>query len=214
MEISSLGSGCTYAMSPESTKLRQVLISRGRVVARREQLVGSVRLHKTLFIDSTIPRELDVSWVVISLGSSDTQEQYAGIRLHIAQSIIGDFAEQECYLDLDEVQEFLNGIDVVNSFRGDLEGSLSETRDVFYASKEDVRIGIHKTSGESALRPYLSLMGNGDVHLFTAENELEDLDTSSLVQEGSSLPIIGDEFAGLRALTNSALGELRRIVAI
>jgi hypothetical protein len=192
-------------MTADTSKLRQVLIARGKVITRREQLVGSIRLHKPLGYGVTFPRELEVSWVVISIGSSDSQEQYAGVRMHM-QSIGNDVAEQECYLDAEEVQEFIEGMDVVSSFRGNLGQSLSETRDAYYSSKEDARVGIYKSPGESELRPYLSLLASGDVHFFTADNDEPSDDSSSLV------PVKGDEFTPLRTLTSSALEDLRLIV--
>ena len=198
-------------MTADTSKLRQVLIAKGKVITRREQLVGSIRLHKPLGYGVTYPRELEVSWVVISIGSSDSQEQFSGVRMHM-QSIGNDVAEQECYLDAEEVQEFLDGIDVVSSFRGSLGQSLSETRDAYYSSKEDARVGIYKSSGESELRPYLSLLSSGDIHFFTVDNDELAVDNDEPNDDSSSLvPVKGDEFTPLRTLTASALEDLRLI---
>jgi hypothetical protein len=190
-------------MTFDTTKLRQVLITRGKVVARREQVVGSIRVHKPLGFGITFPRELEVSWVLISLGSSETKEQYAGVRLHL--SALGDEApEQDCYLDAEEVQEFIDGIDVVSSSRDTISQLLSETRDIYYSSKEDARVGIYKASDESDLKPYISLQSSGAVHLFTVDDDQSSGETSALV------PAKGDEFTPLKALAFSALQDLTK----
>jgi len=190
-------------MTFDNTKLRQVLITRGKVVARREQVVGSIRVHKPLGFGITVPREVEVSWVILSLGSSESKEQYAGVRLHL-NSFGDDVPEQDCYLDAEEVQEFINGIDVVSSSRDAMIQSLSETRDIYYSSKEDARVGIYKGSEESDLKPYISLQTNGELHLFTVEDDQSADETSALV------PVKGDEFTPLKTLACSALHDLTR----
>jgi len=195
------------AMTVDTTKLRQVLITRGKVVARREQVIGSIRVHKPLGFGISFPRELEVSWVIISLGSSESKEQYAGVRLHL-HSIGDDVPEQDCYLDAEEVQEFIDGIDVVSSSRDAMTQSLSETRDIYYSSKEDARVGIYKGSEESDLKPYISLQTNGEVHLFTVEDDQSAVETSALV------PVKGDEFTPLKKLAGSALQDLTRTLSL
>jgi hypothetical protein len=194
------------SMTFDTTKLRQVLITRGKVVARREQVVGSIRVHRLLGFGITFPRGLEVSWVVISLGSSETKEQYSGVRLHL--NALGDeVPDQDCYLDAEEVQEFIDGIDVVSSSRDAIGQSLSETRDVYYSSKEDARVGIYKASGESDLKPYISLQTNGEVHLFTVDDDQSAGETSALV------PVKGDEFTPLKTLASTALHDLTQTLS-
>jgi hypothetical protein len=190
----------------DTTRLRQVLITRGKVVARREQVVGTIRVHKPLGFRITIPRELEVSWVIISLGSSETKEQCAGVRLHLHAR--GDTPGQDCYLDAEEVQEFIDGIDVVSSCRDAISQSLSETRDVYYSSKEDARVGIYKLSDDPDLKPYISLQTGGEVHLFAVDNDESAGDTSALV------PVKGDEFAPLKTLASSALKDLTQTLGL
>lgn len=194
-------------MTFDTTKLRQVLIARVKVVARREQVVGSIRVHRPLGFGITFPRELEVSWVVISLGSSETKEQYSGVRLHL-HAVGDDVSEQDCYLDAEEVQEFIDGIDVVSSSRESISQSLSETRDIYYSSKEDARVGIYKVSGESDLKPYISLQTGGDVHLFTADDDQSSGETSALV------PVKGDEFTPLKILICNAFQDLTQTLTL
>jgi hypothetical protein len=166
-------------------------------------VVGSIRVHKPLGFGITVPREMEVSWVILSLGSSESKEQYAGVRLHL-HSIGDDVPEQDCYLDAEEVQEFIDGIDVVSSSRDAMIQSLSETRDIYYSSKEDARVGIYKGSEESDLKPYISLQTNGELHLFAVEDDQSADETSALV------PVKGDEFTPFITLACSALQDLTR----
>lgn len=175
-------------------------------MARREQSIGSLRIHKPLGFGITVPRELEVSWIVISLGSAASQDQYAGVRLHI-DSVGDDMPAQECYLDIDEVQEFLDGMDVVSSFREVISESVTELRDVYYSSKEDARVGIFKSEDSSELRPYLTLLASGDLHLFTSSADEPPPESSALV------PVEGDEFGPLRTLIDSARMQLRHVIA-
>ena len=192
-------------MTSQTTKLRQILITTGRVVARREQVVGSVCLHRPLDFDITLPCELEISWVIISLGSSATQEQYAGIRLHMdySEDVAGG---QDCYLDIDEVQDFLDGIEVVHSFEQKLSQAVSESRDVYYSTREDARIGISKLAGESDVRSYLSLIPSGGIYLLASGANDYSEGTSALIAK------MGDEFTPIWKLTQSALEELRSIL--
>lgn len=189
------------AMTSDTTKLRQVLITRGKVVARREQVIGSIRVHKPLSCGVTFPIKLQVSWVIISLGSSESKEQYAGVRLHL-KSIDDDASGQDCYLDAEEVQEFIDGIDIVSSSRDAIIQSFSETRDIYYSSKEDARVGIYKGCEEYDLKPYISLQTNRELILFTVEDDQSADETSALV------PVKGDEFTPLKKLASSALQDL------
>jgi hypothetical protein len=190
-------------MVAESARLREVLVKRGKVIAIREQDVGSLVVYYVRPVTGTIfPRELLVSWILVTLGSTDDLEEYAGVRLYLPP--MGDLVrEQECYLDLDEVDEFIVGIDFVASTRNSLSESLPERRELYYSSREDARIGVYKRPGESTTIPYISLTTGGEINLFTTTKILASEQSSAL----SALE--GEEFALIRSLVASALSQLK-----
>jgi hypothetical protein len=192
-------------MIAESARLREVLVKRGKVIAIREQDVGSLVVYYVRPVTGTVfPRELLVSWILITLGSTDDLEEYAGVRLYLPP--MGDLIrEQECYLDLDEVEEFIGGIDFVASTRNSLSESLPERRELYYSSREDARIGIYKRPGEPTTIPYISLTTGGEVNLFTTPQSLASEQSSALCA------LEGEEFAPIRSLVASALSQLKDI---
>ena len=192
-------------MSTESSRLREVLIERGKVIAIREQSVGTLMIYLKRPITGTVfPRELMVSWILISVGSASDFEKYAGI--HFYMPAHGDLMrEQECYLDMDEVNEFIDGIDFVASTRDTLCESVLERRDLYYASRENIRIGVYKRAEETSTIPYLALVTGGDIHFFTtAESKASD-------QSSALSALTGDEFAPIRSLVANALSQLKEI---
>jgi hypothetical protein len=192
-------------MVAESARLREVLVKRGKVITIREQDVGSLVVYYVRPVTGTVfPRELLVSWILITLGASDNLEEYAGVRLYLPP--MGDLMrEQECYLDLDEVEEFIVGIDFVASTRNSVSESLPERRDLYYSSREDARIGIYKRPGEPTAIPYISLTTGGEVNLFTTTKPLASKQPSALCA------LEGEEFAPIRSLVASALSQLKDI---
>jgi len=182
-----------------------VLIERGKVIAIREQSVGSLKVYLKRPITGTVfQRELLVSWILISIGSAGDLETYAGI--HFYMPAHGDLMrEQDCYLDMDEVEEFIGGIDFVSSTRNSLCESVMERRDLYYASRENLRIGVYKCAEETSTTPYLSLVSGGDIHFFaTGESQASDGSTALCA-------LAGDEFTPLRSIVANALSQLKDI---
>ncbi len=182
-------------MTEEGPQIKSVLIQRGKAVARIEQKIDELATFRSVsagmgsfWNDSRII----VSVVSISVGREQEITKYFGVRLH-SNGLRDYFRYCECYLDFDEIDEFLSGIELVKSSMKKMHEPSPESKQVYYSSKDDIHVGFYQAQGSSMQMAYLCIEGgNGEMFRFRIEEEDGETEEDEVYSESAEESLARD----------------------
>jgi hypothetical protein len=161
-------------MLDEGPQIKNVLIQRGKAVARIEHTIDELATFRSISAglgSFWSESNIIVSVVSISVGRDQEVTKYYGVRLH-SNSLGEYFRYCECYLDFEETDEFLNGIELVKSSMKKMRAASAESKQVYYSSKDDVHVGFYQARESSKQIAYLSIDGaNGEMFRFRNDEQ-------------------------------------------
>ena len=177
-------------MPDEGPQIKSVLIQRGKAVARMEHIIDELATFRSVTRSFWAESKIIVSVVSVSVGRDQGVTKYYGIRLHSIS--LGEGRRYcECYLDYDETDEFLNGIELVKSSMKKMCGASAESKQVYYSSKDDVHIGFYQAQESRKQITYLCIDGaNGETFRFRNDEQDQEADAGGEVHsESGDLPL-------------------------
>lgn len=171
-------------MPEEGPQIKSVLIQRGKAVARIEQTIDELATFRSISAglgSFWSESKIIVSAVSISVGREQEITKYHGIRLH-SNSLGEYFRYCECYLDFDETDEFLSGIEIVKSSMKKMSEASAESKQVYYSSKDAVHVGFYQAEESSKQISYLCIDGaNGEMFRFRNDEQGDEADAEGEV---------------------------------
>lgn len=175
-------------MPDEGPQIKSVLIQRGKAVARIEHTINELAVFRSISArlgSFWSESKIIVSVFSISVGRDQEVTKYYGIRFH-SNSLGAYFRSCECYLDFDETDEFLNGIELVKSSMKKMHGASAESKQVYYSSKDNVHIGFYQAQESSKQIACLYIDGaNGEMFRFRNEEQGNEADAEGEVYSES-----------------------------
>jgi hypothetical protein len=166
-------------MLDEGPQIKSVLIQRGKAVARIEHTIDELATFRSISTgigSFWSESRIIVSAVSISVGRDQEVTKYYGVRLH-SVSLGEYFRSCECYLDFDETDEFLNGIELVKSSMKKMHGASTESKQVYYSSKDHVHVGFFQAEESGKQIAYLCIDGaNGEMFRFRNDEQDNEAD--------------------------------------